>query len=166
MCLSHLLDSVVYSWKTVLVTIGLLFTLKIWNPYFIENISWTWFDYLHQQQGEFYVDDIVLVDIDEKSLETFGQYPIRRGIYRDLLLDTHYSNTHIFGMLFSKPDRDPTQDPIFAEGLVNRLTILGAAPTSQIQKGSAPFVGNSTFGGGNPKDFLWNFDGISHPSQY
>ena len=152
-----------YTWKTVLVTILALFALKIWNPYFIENISWSWFDYLHQQQEEFYVDNIILVDIDEKSLETYGQYPIRRGIYRDLLLNTHYSNTHIFGMLFSKPDRDPTQDAVFAEGLVNRLTILGAAPTSQTQKGSAPFVGNSTFGGGEPKYFLWNFDGIVSP---
>ena len=38
-----------YSWKTVLVTIGLLFGLKVWNPYLIENITWSWFDFLHQQ---------------------------------------------------------------------------------------------------------------------
>ena len=152
-----------FSWKSVLITIVAIFGLKIWNPYFIENISWSWFDFLHQQQEEFYVDDIILVDIDERSLETFGQYPIRRGIYRDILLDTHYSNTHIFSTLFSESDRDPSQDAIFAEGLINRLTILGAAPTSQTQKGSAPFVGNSTFGGGNAKDWLWNFTGIVSP---
>ena len=153
-----------FSWKSVLITIVAIFALKIWNPYFVENISWSWFDYLHQQQPVVYVDDIILVDIDEKSLETFGQYPIRRGIYRDILLNTHYSNTHLFSTLFSESDRDPSQDNLFAEGLVNRLTILGAAaPTSQTQKGSAPFVGNSTFGGGNAKDWLWNFTGIVSP---
>ena len=95
-----------YSWKACLVTILALFALKVTNPYFIENISWSWFDYLHQTKGEFYVDDIVLVDIDEKSLETFGQYPIRRGIYRDLLLDTHHSNTCL---LYTSPSpRDAT----------------------------------------------------------
>ena len=62
-----------YSWKTVLGTIGLLVGLKIWSPYIIENIQWSWFDLLHQQQEEVIVDDIVLVDIDEKSLQKYGQ---------------------------------------------------------------------------------------------
>ena len=61
-----------YSWKTVLVTIGLLFGLKIWNPYLIENITWSWFDFLHQQHEIEKVEEIVLVDIDEKSLEKYG----------------------------------------------------------------------------------------------
>ena len=64
-----------YNWKTVLVTIGLLFGLKVCNPYFIENISWSWFDFLHQQKQIEHVDDIVLVDIDEKSLEEYDQFP-------------------------------------------------------------------------------------------
>ena len=152
-----------YSWKSVLVTIALLLTLKIWNPYFIENISWTWFDYLHQSQEIVQVDDIVLVDIDERSLEEFGQYPIPRGIYRDLLLNSHFSNTSVFTILFSEPDRDPLQDEILSEGLVNRLTIISSSPTIQKDSGSAPFVGNSTFGGGDAKNWLWNFSGITSP---
>ena len=36
-----------FSWKSVLITIVAIFALKIWNPYFVENISWSWFDYLH-----------------------------------------------------------------------------------------------------------------------
>ena len=89
-----------YSWKTVVVTIGLLFGLKIWNPYFIENVSWSYFDYLHQSQEIVQVDNIVLVDIDEPSLEVYGQYPWPRSIYRDLMLDTSYTNTHVFTQLF------------------------------------------------------------------
>jgi len=152
-----------YSWNSVLVTIVLLFGLKVWSPYIVENIQWSYFDTLHQSQEKVLVDNIILVDIDEKSLDAFGQYPIKRGIYRDLLLNTHFSNTHVFTFLFSQPDRDPTQDEILAEGLVNRLTILAAAPTIQKDTGSAPFVGNSTFGGGNPQDHLWNFSGIASP---
>ena len=64
-----------YSWKMVLVTITLLFGLKVWSPYIVENIQWSYFDTLHQLQEKIQVDDIVLVDIDEKSLEVFGQYP-------------------------------------------------------------------------------------------
>ena len=116
-----------YSWKTVLGTIGLLVGLKIWSPYIIENIQWSWFDLLHQQQEEVIVDDIVLVDIDEKSLQKYGQYPFPRNIYRDVLLNTSPTNTHVINIVFSEPDRFGG-DELFAEGLINRLTIIGRHP--------------------------------------
>ena len=151
-----------YNWKTVLVTIGVLVGLKIWSPYFVENIKWSWFDYLHQSQDRIEVDDIVLVDIDEVSLEVYGQYPWPRDIYRDLLLNTDYTNTHVFSILFAEPDRFGG-DESFAEGLINRLSILSSSPTTQTQKGSAPFVRTSVFGGGDIKDSVWNFSGIASP---
>jgi len=152
----------VYNWKTVLVTIGVLVGLKIWSPYIVENIKWSWFDFLHQQQEQIHVQDIVLVDIDEKSLETYGQYPWPRDIYRDLLLNTDYTNTHVFSILFAEPDRFGG-DESFAEGLINRLSILSSSPTTQTQKGSAPFVRTSVFGGGDIKDSVWQFSGIASP---
>ena len=152
-----------FSWKSVLVSISLLVGLKIWSPYIVENIQWSWFDTLHQQKGEFYVNDIVLVDIDEKTLETLGQYPLPRGNYSQLMLDSHYSNTHVFSMVFSEPDRTPNEDLLFAEGLVNRLSILSSAPSPQKDSGVAPFVGTSTLGGAEAKDFIWNYSGIVSP---
>ena len=151
-----------YSWKTVLVTIGLLFGLKVWNPYLIENITWSWFDFLHQSHEVEQVEDIVLVDIDEKSLEKYGQYPWPRNIYADIMLESHYSNTHVYTQLFKEPDRFGG-DAKFAEGLVNRLSILSAAPTIQKDTGTAPFVRTSVFGGGEIKDHIWNFSGIASP---
>jgi len=152
-----------FSWKSVLVSISLLVGLKIWSPYIVENIQWSWFDTLHQQKGEFYVNDIVLVDIDEKTLETLGQYPLPRGNYSQLMLDSHYSNTHVFSMVFSENDRTPNEDLLFAEGLVNRLSILSSAPSPQKDSGVAPFVGTSTLGGAEAKDFIWNYSGIVSP---
>ena len=151
-----------YSWKTVLVTISLLVGLKIWNPYFIENISWSWFDWLHQQEEKVHAPDIVLVDIDEKSLEKYGQFPWPRNFYRDILLQTDPSNTHVFAIGFTEPDRFGG-DELFAEGLINRLTILSSQPTNQKNTGLAPFVPTSTFGGGSIKDSIWQFDGIASP---
>ena len=151
-----------FSWKTVLVTIGLLFGLKIWSPYIVENIQWSWFDTLHRTVEKQVVNDIVLVDIDEKSLERFGQYPWPRDVYADLMWESDPSNTHVFAIKFSEEDRCGG-DEIFANALVNRLSILAAAPTSQKDTGSAPFVNTSIFGGGNIKDSVWNFSGISSP---
>ena len=151
-----------YNWKTVLVTIGLLVGLKIWNPYFIENISWSWFDYLHQQKEIEQVDDIVLVDIDEKSLEKYGQFPWPRGIYGDLLLNTDPSLTHVFSIAFTEPDRFD-QDKDFALGLINRLSVLSSQPTNQKGSGLAPFVKTTTFGGGQIDESVWSYDGIASP---
>ena len=151
-----------YNWKMVLGTIGLLVGLKVWNPYFIENISWSWFDFLHQQKEEVLVDNIVLVDIDEKSLEKHGQFPFPRNVYADVLWETDPTNTHIFTMVFSEPDRFGGDDE-FAEALVNRLTILGSQPTTQKQTGQAPYVPTTTFGGGNISDSIWGYPGIATP---
>tara|TARA_B100001173_G_scaffold141690_1_gene122975 strand:+ start:9099 stop:10934 length:1836 start_codon:yes stop_codon:yes gene_type:complete len=151
-----------YNWKTVLITIGVLVGFKIWSPYLVENIKWSYFDVLHQQKGEKLIEDIVLVDIDEKSLDKYGQYPWPRNIYADIMLDSHYTNTHVFTQVFSQPDRFGG-DEQFAEGLVNRLSILSAAPTSQKDTGSAPYVKTSVFGGGDIKESIWNFSGMSAP---
>ena len=151
-----------YNWKTVLVTIGLLFGLKVWNPYFIENISWSWFDFLHQQKEVQHVDDIVLVDIDEKSLEKYGQFPWPRDIYADLLLNSSDSLTHVFAIKFAEPDRFGG-DPAFAFALEERLTLLSSSPTNQKNTGSSPYVPTTTFGGGDISKSIWNFDGISSP---
>ena len=151
-----------YNWKTVLITIGVLVGFKIWSPYLVENIKWSYFDVLHQQKSEKLIEDIVLVDIDEKSLDKYGQYPWPRNIYADIMLDSHYTNTHVFTQVFSQPDRFGG-DEQFAEGLVNRLSILSAAPTSQKDTGSAPYVKTSVFGGGDIKESIWNFSGMSAP---
>ena len=157
-----------YSWKSVLITIGLLFALKIWNPMFIENISWSWFDYLHSTHSveEYNPDsglpEIVLVDIDEKSVEVHGQLPFPRKIYADKLLEEHYSNTYVFTQVFSEPDRFGG-DEEFATALVNRLSILASAPTIQTEKGSSPFVGTSTLGGGDVRNAVWGTTGVLSP---
>jgi adenylate cyclase len=157
-----------YSWKSVLITIGLLFTLKIWNPMFIENISCSWFDYLHSTHSveEYNPDsglpEIVLVDIDEKSVEVHGQLPFPRTIYANKLLEEHYSNTYVFTQVFSEPDRFGG-DEEFAGALVNRLSILASAPTIQTEKGSSPFVGTSTLGGGDVKNAVWGTLGVLSP---
>ena len=114
-----------YNWKTVLLTLGVLVGLKIWSPYLVENIKWSYFDVLHQQKESQHIKDIVLVDIDEKSLDKYGQYPWDRNIYSDIMLENHHTNTHVFTQVFNQPDRFGG-DVEFATGLVNRLSILSA----------------------------------------
>ena len=151
-----------YNWKTVLLTIVALVGVKIWSPYLIDNVRWSYFDVLHETKEKEHVEDILLVNIDEKSIEKYGQYPFPRDIYADTLWETHHSNTHVFNILFAEPDRFGG-DEVFANALENRLTILSSAPTIQKQTGNAPFVNTSVFGDGNIQDHVWNFSGLVSP---
>ena len=151
-----------YSWKTVLLTIVALVGVKIWSPYLIDNVRWSYFDVLHETKEKEHVEDILLVNIDEKSIEKYGQYPFPRDIYADTLWETHHSNTHVFNILFAEPDRFGG-DEVFANALENRLTILSSAPTIQKETGNAPFVNTSVFGDGNIQDHVWNFSGLVSP---
>ena len=151
-----------YNWKTVLLTIVALVGVKIWSPYLIDNIRWSYFDVLHETKEKQQVDDILLINIDEKSIDKYGQYPFPRDIYADTLWETHYSNTHVFNILFAEKDRFGG-DEVFANALENRLTILSSAPTIQKESGNAPFVNTSVFGDGNIQDHVWNFSGLVSP---
>ena len=151
-----------YSWKTVLLTVVALVGIKIWSPYLIDNIRWSYFDALHQSKEKEHVEDILLVNIDEKSIDKYGQYPFPRDIYADTLWETHHSNTHVFNILFAEEDRFGG-DEVFANALENRLTILSSAPTIQKESGNAPFVNTSVFGDGNIQDHVWNFPGLVSP---
>ena len=72
-----------YNWKTVLITIAVLVGVKIWSPYLIDNVRWSYFDTLHNSKEKEQVEDILLVNIDEKSIEKYGQYPFPRDLYAD-----------------------------------------------------------------------------------
>ena len=74
-----------YNWKTVLITIAVLVGVKIWSPYLIDNVRWSYFDTLHNSKETEQVEDILLVNIDEKSNEKYGQYPFPREVYADTL---------------------------------------------------------------------------------
>ena len=151
-----------YNWKTVLITIVALVGVKIWSPYIVDNVRWSYFDFLHQSKEKVIVEDILLVNIDEKAIEKYGQYPFPRNVYADVLWETHHSNTHVFNILFAEEDRFGG-DEVFANALENRLTILSSAPTIQTASGNAPFVNTSVFGDGDIQDHVWNFPGLVSP---
>ena len=144
------------------VTLLLLLTVRVFDPFLVESLRLNYFDSLQRSHPESVSEQIILVDIDEKSLQKYGQYPFPRNIYRDVLLNTSPTNTHVINIVFSEPDRFGG-DELFAEGLINRLTVIGSAPTNQLGEGTAPFVRTSIFGGGDIKESAWNFDGISSP---
>ena len=64
-----------FSWKAVLFTGLILVGIRALDPYPVEIIRLKGFDWLQQADTPVHVEDIVLVNIGERSLAEKGQWP-------------------------------------------------------------------------------------------
>ena len=78
-----------------LVFFGLLIFLiflKVVNPSFIKSISFLSFDLYQKVFAEKKNSQVVIIDIDEKSLGKFGQFPWNRTVFAKILDKIDESN--------------------------------------------------------------------------
>ena len=104
-------------------------------------------------------NDVVIIDIDETSLEALGQWPWSREVIAaivDNLFDHYGINTLGFDIVFAEPDKGALEhnarilqdnaarpnatprDTLFANSLRNRKTVLGFVFGSGTRKGGLP----------------------------
>ena len=82
-----------YSWKTVAVSVLILLGLKIWSPYIVDNIKWSYFDYLHSTKEKEQVEDILLVNMMRSLLRSMVNIH-----FLEMYTQTHYGK-HITQIL-------------------------------------------------------------------
>ena len=75
----------------------LLIFLKFLNPSFIKSVSYLSFDLYQKLFAEEKKTDVVIIDIDEKSLGKFGQFPWNRIVFAEILDKLNTSNPTAFG---------------------------------------------------------------------
>ena len=150
-----------YNWKVVLITISLLIGLRVADPKLVEQFRLNYFDSLQYLQTP--VDSgIVLVDIDETSLEKFGQFPFPRDTYAKVLTSNGALSLYVMNMGFTEPDRFDGDDDL-AYAMSKREVILSSIPINVSNKGDKPFLGFGKLGKGKPSDWLYTYKGISTP---
>ena len=150
-----------YNWKVVLITILLLVGVRVADPKLVEQFRLNYFDSLQYLQTP--VDSgIVLVDIDEKSLEKFGQFPFPREVYAKVLTSNGALSLYVMNMGFTEPDRFNSDNDL-AYAMSKREVILSSIPTNVTSKGDKPFLGFGKLGKGDPSDWLYTYKGISTP---
>ena len=98
-----------------------LIALKIVNPSFIKSISYLSFD-LYQKVFplEKRETDVIIIDIDEKSLGKFGQFPWSRSVFAKIIENVHASNPKAIGfdVFFSEKDKQSPEEIIKAYNLI------------------------------------------------
>lgn len=129
----------------VIITLALLVSLRAVDPFLLESSRLSFFDFLQRGQDVKTSEQIVLIDIDEQTLEKFGQYPIPRETMADELAKLNNSILGI-NILLSEPDRFGGDDYL-ADTLFNMSAIVAIAPSAKTNTEYRPTgTGYATFG--------------------
>ncbi len=98
----------------------ILIFLKIFNPSFIKSISFLSFDLYQKVFAEKKNSDVVIIDIDEKSLGKFGQFPWNRIVFAEILDKLNESNPKAIGfdIFFTEKDKQSPDAIIKSYGLI------------------------------------------------
>ena len=157
-----------YSGWAVAISIVLLTLLKILDPTPLQSLRSQTFDAYQQLDEIKQSDNIVLINIGEKSLAKYGQYPFPRQYYAQLLVDLAMKNSGPVGWTIMFPEADRFQgDESFAsilnQNLVNvpgarknpvNYNILSQTPSVKGVKSTGPHIGTGTIGPVPAKDYL------------
>ena len=86
------------NYLTYLFILIILISFKIINPTIVKSISFLSFDLyqkvfpLRKQNS-----DVIIVDIDEKSLSKFGQFPWNRSVFAKILSNINEAEPKVIG---------------------------------------------------------------------
>ena len=155
---------------TALLTLALTLSIRAWDPSFVESIRLRYFDTLIMSKqtvndqitdsiNNQITDSIIVANIDEQTLDKWGQWPFKRSVYAAIIeeLFAHGAKLLVWNVLMPEQDRFG-EDDILASTLASHPVILSSVPAlldknSPRKPGSA--VINSQF-----SDRIVNYPGV------
>ena len=116
---------------TAIITLILILTVRIADPAFVESVRLRYFDTLITGKTATQ-NSIYTVNIDEKSLEQYGQWPFPRDVYGKIIKDLYDRGAGlvVFNVLMPEPDRSG-RDLILAETMKKYPVVLSNVPAQQ-----------------------------------
>jgi len=148
-------------WLTVIITLAVLVGLRLQDGGLSETARLKSFDYLQSTDTVVESNDIVIVELDEKSIESFGQWPWPRNYLADIIshLRSQGAGLIVMPILFSEEDRNG-QDDALAQILQGNGVIIAQTGTTQINKNAVP-RGIAKIG--DPLPWLFEWPGMLGP---
>ena len=144
-----------YSGWAVAITIVLLAALRVADPIPLQSLRSQTFDYYQQLDEVKQSNEVVVINIGEKSLQQWGQWPWPRQNFAQLISDLRTQNGGIIGLniMFPEPDRFGG-DLILASWINENGVVLSQTPSARGVRSSGPHIGTATIGPSNPTNFL------------
>ena len=155
-----MIKNILTHWTSSLFTLAILAIIGFSNPDFKEIIKLKSFDFLLASEEQTFSEDIVIVEIDEATLDVKGQYPFSRVHYSFLIekLRDAGAGVIVFPILFSEEDREDG-DWVF-EATLKAGTVIAQLGTNDINKNGVP---RGVAKIGDPLPYLFEWGGMLGP---
>jgi len=146
----------------VFVTVFALTLTALQDPYIKETLRLKSFDLLQINQDRTTSNEIVIINIDEKSIEQYGQWPWKRTVMADIIdrVRANEGGVIVLPILFSEQDR-LGGDEAFATAIKDNGVVLAQVGTAQSQKNNAVPRGVAKIG--DPLPWLFEWPGMLGP---
>jgi adenylate cyclase len=116
---------------TALLTLAIILSIKIADPTFVESVRLRYFDTLITNK-EPTKNNIVTVNIDEDSLNKYGQWPLPRTEYARIIRDLYQRNAGlvVLNVIMAEPDRTGG-DSVLGKTLTEFPVVLSSVPNDK-----------------------------------
>jgi adenylate cyclase len=139
-----------------LLTFALLLVVKVSNPYLVDMGRLKFYDYL-MLGSPMQSEQIVTVNIGEKAIEKYGQWPFPREVHAQIISDIYDRGAALVGntILMSESDRMGT-DRVLADTLSQYPVVLSQTVSDSCSRASATIrrTGVAVIGDGEATEFL------------
>jgi adenylate cyclase len=126
-----MLKKILLSPWTALLTLALITSIRIADPVFVESVRLRYFDTLITSK-EVTVNNIVTVNIDESTLDKYGQWPLPRAEYAKIIKDLYDRGAGlvVLNVLMAEPDRTGG-DAVLGSAFKQYPVVLGSVPSNK-----------------------------------
>jgi len=148
-------------WATALITLSIISWIGWSDPFVKETLRLKSFDLIQQYDTPQISSDIAILEIDEKSIEKYGQWPWKRTVIADMIWQLREAGAGIIilPILFSEQDR-LGGDMDLAQAIAGNGVVIAQTGTSQTNKNAVP---RGVAKIGDPLPWLFEWDGMLGP---
>ena len=148
-----MLKKILTSPWTALITLAIIVGIRMADPAFVESVRLRYFDTLVTSKPA-EVTGVHVVNIDEKALERYGQFPFARNVYAGIIQDLYRRNAGLVVFNVLTPDRDRMgRDADYVATLQKYPTILPSIG-STATRNQPRTPGSAVIGPLNPEAFV------------
>ena len=152
------LKKILLSPWTAILTLTLLVGLRVTDPTFIESVRLRYFDTLITSKAPT-ENNIYTVNIDEKTLDKYGQWPFKRDQYANLIAQLYSHNAGLVVWNIMMPEADRLGgDLALADTIKDRPVILANTPAQKTK--NKPRQPGSAIIGADYMDMIISYPGV------
>ena len=139
-----------------LFTFAILLAFKLQDPYLVEATRLKFYDYIMLDKAK-QSEQIVVINLGEKSIEKYGQWPFPREVHAKILDDVYGRGAALVGSTILMPESDRMgTDSVLSDSLNKYPVVLSQAVSDSCSRVSTTIrrTGVAVIGDGEATEFL------------